>query len=496
MLQKIFQASQKYLCIDKFYCDETETLLLQFHDDLDEVGTTTILSTGHLRTPVCLRDFCRYITVIEAKWLEQNKPVPYYEYQEIKDVELCPGAQLIHENKHYAEYQHLITDEIINQPPAKFNFEERMQDILNYPKSKEIYNLYKTPQEDADFNVFNLGTTYCALVGGLNVVQSHDDIKIVVDTTRFVDDAFKCRFSVFSKDIELHFYSCEALTKDDYNYHFVLGDKTLVTMTLCSKSKNTDLSEVIQYKRNTFGNLSTRASSRRFTAPNLRSPKSRSAERNSEVYIKAVDFKFLQDKVYEKSLSERRSQNKIQINDMDENRFLSSLKRAMDEGRPVYKINRNYKYLKPMKFPTMIPLSSVLTRVMYNHVRSPNTKVPHRRFYPYYKLKSPEREPIEFAITLPNSLHISPCATTHSIKIKQQFLEKGPQIQGLDHEEYRIFCKSGDVLIKMKDGTIMILNHLGIMITYEKPNVDNFIGTTQNYIIFNFFLTFVFRRKL
>ncbi|CAH0554496.1 unnamed protein product [Brassicogethes aeneus] len=475
LMQKISKASRMYHHMDKFYCDETETLLLQFHDYLDENGLATNMSSGYIRTPICLRDFCRYISVFDGDWLMNHTPLPYYNNTEMEEIELCPGGKIMLESKMYEEYQHLISESFIKPPKPQANFQERLDEIINYPTSIKLESLYKNPIEGKkDFVGFNLGSNLLGLRGGVNVFKSHDDIQIDVDTTRFIDDDHS--FTVTTKGVILYIYSCDSVVNEDYSYHYRLSDNTIITFLL--KSKN---SEKFAEKEE-----ETTLGSSKYDRPFEESEKTSLTETLDEVksedetYITAVNNEYLQEKIDENAGKELDTEDvniepKIQIHEPNDPRFLTSLKQAVEENIPIYKVNKNYKYVKPLQKEIKIPLSTVLHRVLQKPIgKNRLEQLYNRKFKSDSPYLGKTRPKVDFFITLPHGLQISQCGAQvkTGVKIKQTFLDKGPQVKNLELEDYRIYSKTGHVLVKFKDGSLNVYNHLGTLVCYEKPVLE------------------------
>lgn len=70
LMQHVVRCWMEYSCFDKLYSPFVDKYLFRFHYDVDNFGMNQIHFALPLRTPVCLRDFTKYILHEEGDWMD------------------------------------------------------------------------------------------------------------------------------------------------------------------------------------------------------------------------------------------------------------------------------------------------------------------------------------------------------------------------------------------------------------------------------------------
>ncbi|KAF2885210.1 hypothetical protein ILUMI_20966 [Ignelater luminosus] len=73
-LQELYKAQNDYLCLDHKYCSFDDSILLRYHNCVDEFGINITKWDQSLRTPIStVREFCRYVIHVESQWLKKEE---------------------------------------------------------------------------------------------------------------------------------------------------------------------------------------------------------------------------------------------------------------------------------------------------------------------------------------------------------------------------------------------------------------------------------------
>lgn len=74
ILQELHTAQNDYLCLDYKYCSFDDSILLRYHNCVDEFGINIEKWDQSLRTPInTVREFCRYVIHAESLWLKKEE---------------------------------------------------------------------------------------------------------------------------------------------------------------------------------------------------------------------------------------------------------------------------------------------------------------------------------------------------------------------------------------------------------------------------------------
>ncbi|CAG9817480.1 unnamed protein product [Phaedon cochleariae] len=471
MIQEIFNNQRMYQYMDMQYSPETENLLVQFSDHLDEFGINTKTYDVTLRTPVCLRDFCKYITVEESKWLEKNKPAKYVRKSE--DMEECRGAKNVKKSDLFQEYRHLLdpkakpdgdTEDIqIDEEENTVTFEEMLTEIQNYPRNSTLIEECGSDVSE-NFLAYDFGTQYLAIRGTETIFSSHDDVKIRVDNTRMIYEEPKCTVCLTSKGHSLILHSNKAFLGNDYTFHWNLEDGTVVSFILQNQQRKT--------RRNSLTS----------SAIDLTVDELTGETDEEQTFLQhAINQKVinLSKAEFEDEL-EKAENSQIDVTlDEDITNIYKSLKQAIVEECPVYKISDNLTYLMKHENKTEIPLTNIIRRLLHNTKKEvPLASYTKKFIHSTNNIGSSVKSTLDFRVCLPNGLYIT-CYSSNIrdnlVEIKQEFVTEEERT-----EEFRLFTRDGYILVKKIDGTITLMKSNGDTISFEKPDSQNTIIRESN----------------
>ncbi|CAH2014260.1 unnamed protein product [Acanthoscelides obtectus] len=494
LIRSVYNAMNEFTYMHKTFCEETDVLLVRFTDHLDQFGVNIKVYQVHIRTPVCFRDFCRYVTVEEADWLQSNKPPRYVRPNEVQEI--CQGKKAIIKKDIFKEYRHLLDtniqlesepDEIEVERKPSVSFQETLEELQTYPTNKGL--IEQCNKVGPQFLAYPMDTNHFRLRGNRTTFVSHDGFKIVVDNTSILTEDPKCTVTLTCRDNQLVLHSSNIYSKKDYKnytFHWNLSDGTIVMFVLNPpKPKRklvpdtpeirlqSGLPEIFQEeseKRNSSIRNSD-ASDRResFLAEQERgSLLGGSAKMSSMPKILAVDKDWFAKVVT--------NEEDVTVQTAEPEDIASKLQDALDNERQVYKIQNKLNYLKRKCSKTEIPITSIFNQILHKRIkRFYGNELFARRFdYSDAEGKSLEvNSSVDFRITLPNGLYITcyPSQIREDLcEVKQEYLEKGVDQSGIMHEEFRLFARGGFVLIKKVDGSITILKSNGDTVEYDKPD--------------------------
>ncbi|KAG5872139.1 hypothetical protein JTB14_003477 [Gonioctena quinquepunctata] len=474
LIQEFSKAQQEFLYMDMYFSPETDNLLVQLSDHPDDFGVNTKIHEETLVTPVCLRDFCKYVSIEEDKWTsEENKPSIYTKKEENK--EQCEGAKKIRNLDLYKNYRHLLKSKMVSDEnigsistveddDAK-SFENILDRLKNYPNSEKLMNECGGEGDSEHLLGYDLGTKYFSVRGARTIFLSHDDVKLIVDNTRLIDENARCSVNLSCLGNVLSF---NAKRLDDYNFHYTLKDKTIITFTLQDPDKTCKPIHVKNDSEN-VGAVGESVVVKNQTDTETMDENSSQRELQN---IDDTDMKVITVDAadFEAKLLEEENPELTEIYDTD---IYSNLRQAIAEGCALYKVDK-LNYVRKINNKTEIPLTSVLRRVLREDQSQSHPKLFNKRYMPSSEGHCPTivNKSVDFRICLPNGLYIS-CYTCQNkenlVEVKQENLNEA----STENEEFRLFTREGSVLIKKTDGTIALMKSCGEIITFEKPDSDN-----------------------
>ncbi|KAF5307606.1 hypothetical protein FQR65_LT06762 [Abscondita terminalis] len=147
MLQELYKAERLYLCFDYKYSVFDDSILLRFHNELDDFGINRKIWTQSLRTYLGIKEFCKYIIHEEAKWLE----IEEIKYMQALEEECRKRLELEKEMKENLYGKLEFSDEDFIQPGS---FKAKMREPAidaNAPKSRSS-GKRKSPSKDDSSN--------------------------------------------------------------------------------------------------------------------------------------------------------------------------------------------------------------------------------------------------------------------------------------------------------------------------------------------------------
>nr|XP_023028216.1 uncharacterized protein LOC111516271 [Leptinotarsa decemlineata] len=457
--QELLRAKQTYLYIDSKYSPETDDLLIQLSDNLGGFGTNTKFFEEAVVTPVCLRDFCKYVLVEQSKWLEENTSLKNNSKGEFG--ENCEGVELMKNLDLYKDYRYLLNSKmILEEDMDKCTKVEEMspsesirEQIRIDPTNGNGMNEPSESVNNKQFLGYDLGTKYHCVRGARTTFCSHDNVKIVVENTGMIDNESRCSVNLTCMGNILTLHS---KILSDYTFHCTLKNKTVITFILQDHMKK--------------------------TKPNISPRIEVSSETNEEPGIDDTEmgisiFNNANIKVITVNMDDFTKNSNYStphnINSFEPNVF-NNLKDAIDGNYSVYKVGNNMKFLRRLENRSEIPLSGILRRFIDEVAQKPSSEAFSKRFVNTNDTKSnlAVEKTVDFRICLPNGLYIS-CYPSqindNLVELKQEYI----YLPLVNNEEFRLFTREGTVLIKKTDGTITLLKSNGDIITFEKPDSEN-----------------------
>nr|CAI5838352.1 unnamed protein product [Callosobruchus analis] len=496
LMKAVYDAMNEFKYMEKTFCEETDTLLVRFTDHLDNFGINVKVYQVHVRIPVCLRDFCRYITRDESKWLEKNKPPRYVRPAE--EQEICQGKKAIIKKDIFKEYRYLLDtnvqleddpEEIKAEKKQSVTFQETLEDLVAYPTNRDI--IKECSKADPQFLAYPIGTEFFRCRGNRTTFASHDGLKLVVDNVSIKLEDHKCTAVLSYRNNSLVLHSNSVFTdEDNFSFHWLLDDGTIIMFALNPPkpkrklvvSESTQVSMPAGHSDNTKevteeGKGSVRNSVASEKRESVEISEQRASTKSGSLNVKQIPNILSVDKDWFTKMTN--VEDGVSLQTTEPENVVLELQTALESGREVYKVNNKLNYLKRRCSKTEIPVTTLLNRILHKRIkRIYGNEMFVRKFdYPETEGKNEGvRSKVDFRITLPNGLYIT-CYPSQLKKnlceVKQEYLEKGVDQSGIMDEEFRIFTREGFVLIKRTDGSIAILKSNGDTVKYEKPDSQN-----------------------
>ncbi|KAF7282246.1 hypothetical protein GWI33_003044 [Rhynchophorus ferrugineus] len=480
MLQELFKQSEKYLYSDSKFSPETDDILIIYSDKLDEYGIGFKIFDNSVRTPVCIRDFSRYVTVVEkwvmnhAKQTQDNGAL----MNKFDLKELCPGVfKVKNELKIYEEYFPLLQNVDITEGSNNIleniddtskteeihqEFEETINNLQNYPNSKDLIKECMENTNGDELKAYDLGSNMCMITGHKTVFCSLDEVKVEVENTRLLQLPEHCTVRIFSDDNVVTVHSSKALTVEPYLIKVLLKNGTRISFIL---TQNTQSENTIS-KENLHHIVKDVESQPKESAKN--DDKSTS-ESSTEQVVHCIEANQLQDFFPDYQT----------LNDLPVTGGADDLYDSIDLNEPdavFYKVNQQTKYLTRLNKNLRVPIERVLEKIVSEHETSLPKSLAFDEYTKRYQANSNENSikhnivPLDFRICLPNGLFIRCDPDRDHILIKQEYACDKPKITMVEHEEFRLFTNQGMVLIKRVDGSITLLRSNGDIMDFEKPD--------------------------
>lgn len=438
-LQMIFEAMLQFSEFEIVHCRETDKYLVRFHDNIDDFGLQVKIFSQHLPTPICLRDFCKYVATEEMDWLKEHKLPSHSDLLLHFDEGECEGLRDLHRSGLYESYTSLLGNQYNPvEDLRKQTFSNIVMELVQYPESR---NLIQFCEKTGTIYAFYLEPRRLQLMGGTKIFHSYDGVKVIVDNSRFMDEIAFCSINITASQTSLYFHS-----NDPAIFHFILSDETII---LFHKDEN------------------TRVVKKKVISRKIYRSDTELAQTTSDLSLVDIDNKRVIG-VSRTKLAEFLSNfnnkfgdsvNQIfEIKDHNPFELLEFMGRALEIDSPIFKFSssRPLRHVKRRSSKVEFPFTGILKRVLFKPRR-------RRRKYRGYSIQ-PTAEIIHddrynISITLPNGLVIATLPRTGSlIEIKQMY--KFSQ----EKEKSRTFCRSGVVIIKNSDGTTKMLRSNGDII--------------------------------
>lgn len=428
LIQKVFVASQKFLYIHKKYSPEHDNYLVVFSDKLDEFGTNLKIIDVPVRTPICIRDFCRYLAG-KSSWKENHKIHTQFKAS-------FPKAQHV-----FGDYSYLCED---FDSPELQHPEISFANILNNLEKCAAENLIDEPQTgdgDEHMLAYDFGGGIFKVAGQVTTFHSHDSVKVTVDNTKFLQAPDQCTFRVSCAESSLILHTSEALSSQPFLGTVILKDDTRISFSLPEEPQTECPVDVTHPDvENEIENI---------ICDNVAS---------GEQFVHCVDASFITRLLEGQTLDE--SANEVTAD------LLESVANARENNGMIYKVNTQLSYLKRLNSSVKLPLGEALRNVVSSAFDLPQkaaTEAPRSHAISWLDIKPR----IDFRVCLPNGLYIRPYLSVvdkKNVMIKQEYAVQRPIAQ----EEFRLFSDQGLVVIKKVDGTVRILKANGDMFDFEK----------------------------
>ncbi|KAB0802745.1 hypothetical protein PPYR_04932 [Photinus pyralis] len=249
MLQDLFDAEQNHACMDYKFNAFDDTILLRFHNDLDEFGLNRRVHNESLRTNIGLKDFCKYVINEDCEWLKMQEE-KYLKDRE-KEYDENVRAQQVAKQTFYPEL--IFTDSDFVQP-GSFKAKAKNETKLNpSPTTAPIATLEKLSEPplplpskklslhfaDSDFRYY--AYDHCdhrlQLTGSTILFHSQDGVKVTVDQTRFLKSPKTLSINVSVGGHSLVLHKNEITWSEPLTFHFALANQTIVAFGKPHKPK-------------------------------------------------------------------------------------------------------------------------------------------------------------------------------------------------------------------------------------------------------------------
>lgn len=471
LLQEISKAQDEYAYWDQKFSPETDTMLIQFANRLDEFGINTQVYDLSFPTPVCLRDFCKYITTENAEWLEKNKPPKYVTKNTVREE--CPGANEI-TNLQFPEYSYLIGTQQKKEPQTDQNqandaeneisFEQILEEIKKYPPNYRLIRECMKSEKQDKFLVYDFGTNYFQVKGHRTIFHSHDDVKLTIDNTRMLDEYPKCTLNLNCRNNTLVLHANKFFLTEDYNFHMNFADGTILSFIFSKPKKirhGLKLKDSVVFESDKAEHVETIETVER-------------VHENIAETVLTVDQDYFGKKVKTSLLNEEYT-SATEIAFKPSETMLQRLKEAATTMVPVYRVTKNTTFVKKLRSEFEVPLASIVKRVLHNTISKEDIEPLTKRYLPVtdQKIRTECTWEFDAKIALPNGLYISfyPSKLKKDQKeVKQEFLCRNASTE---LEEFRLFTRGGYILIKKIDGSITTLKSNGDIIYHEKLDTNS-----------------------
>lgn len=158
--------------------------------------------------------------------------------------------------------------------------------------------------------------------------------------------------------------------------------------------------------------------------------------------------------------------------------ILEKLKTAWEKHVPVFKICSSklhkFQYVKRAKSYVTVPVGNIVKRILYTPTfYKSNRNIQVTKCLPIGCTDSDIRKytMYDLRVSLVSGLVVKdmPGIDSEYACIKQYYVDKGPQCKNIQHEEYRLFLRNGNVVIKRCDGNVDIFSSNGSIFHLDVP---------------------------
>lgn len=283
LLQELLKCGLEYECVEQLYSPLTDTLLLLFHNGLNEFGCGTVFKKEILRTPVCMRDFCEYVLPMDRVWIEDQEFSYQTEYR--KEVERLKKKKEELRKALYSEfipeeYYFILPDSIKaklmakDEPPAAkdsgkkkggkaekksssesskkdkgkkdnasqkkaeapLDIEEVIRKMPEVPEKKTLTPRCAQANEPYTFIAYDLGNTQVQINGWTSVFHSLDGLKAIIERTCWLGSPARISVKLVSNSHSFFFhYRPDLVTTEPFLFHSILSDGSCLVFSKPTK---------------------------------------------------------------------------------------------------------------------------------------------------------------------------------------------------------------------------------------------------------------------
>ncbi|KAK4885644.1 hypothetical protein RN001_001915 [Aquatica leii] len=273
MVQELYKAEKCYGCLDYKYCAFDDSILLRFHNNLDNFGINRKTWNQSLRTYVDLKEFCKYVVYEDSRWLENQEK----KYEREFEDEYKKNAKF-EENMKDKFYPKLLFSDADFIQPGSFKARklttrssvlescsknvmtsrskvgigsglsvlEKLALPTELPvRQKRSVHYAKSPPYS--FFAYDLSQKRIHLTGSTIVFCSQDGVKVTVDQTRFTRQPNNMSINITADEHSLILHKNDRTWLEPFTFHFCLPDDTIIAFAKPYKACNPEekLSESI-----------------------------------------------------------------------------------------------------------------------------------------------------------------------------------------------------------------------------------------------------------
>ncbi|XP_018329247.1 uncharacterized protein LOC108739715 [Agrilus planipennis] len=244
LLQKLFSVQTQYPYIQYRYVPLTDSLLIYFYQSSNKYGTVTEVFNQSLPTPVCIRDFCRFVVHDIQEWLEKEEK-EYLTVQE--DNQDDRREDLICNVK--------LEEEVASVKGKQSEKGKKKEEIVIEPEvppvapTKVLLPQCASSDKPYAFYGYDLGSARVQLTGSSSTLYSKDGTTVIVDKTSWIgaEKTITIRIKLLHHLFIMHLPNNQCNDNDNtLRFHFSLSDDTIICF---SKTRSLSNSMATLYER-------------------------------------------------------------------------------------------------------------------------------------------------------------------------------------------------------------------------------------------------------